>query len=478
MLQSVLGILKNCVMGEIMTQDSIKWLEDIKTSKGKIRHLEKEISKLIASELSSESGEAIKPKDVRVTFGVEVEFFKVANDQSYFKRLRQIYRADREGKDLDELYKEKFLPKEARAKNMQKNVPKYFKVPEWLNTRPKLLQITKEPLYTHNIGNHVILEETEEGYFKKTGFEKVAYGQGELVTPPLRPSNIAPYLIQSINTLVHSAKDFGLKRFNFRTKPQSDVLTNSTHVNIVIGLRGKDEQGNPTFKNLFSRDDLNPEASENKDPTEISQLGLHISHKLLNFIDEAMLVLAPISNCYDRFSLQNPVGPNFNGFSPYRETGNYGTCMWRGAGRRCARRETHGTSEEKKDSGPLRLEARLNSNEALGHPNKKAYPEQAALCYEMIELYMHSIHEGLKSWIEQKKSNGTELTEQDLHEKKSELPIDVGEARDTFRESTLVKSIYADRIPRMLERYRELAKIIDLDNSPTAGTRGPQENRR
>jgi len=30
----------------------------------------------------------------------------------------------------------------------------------------------------------------------------------------------------------------------------------------------------------------------------------------------------------------------------------------------------------------------------------------------------------------------------------------------------------------MLERYRELAKIIDLDNSPTAGTRGPQENRR
>lgn len=352
--------------------------------------------------------------DLQQLVGNELEWIAVAGEEAYYARL-EILRQGGEGQTVKG---DTYMPEGARIETVQK------KFTPSLKGVTRTVSVVPEPTRTQFATIRILVPEPESDVT-----EHWAMHQRELVWDPLPPV-IAPRVLFSISQiLIENPEEHELVRVDLSSKFGDAVYSSSIHQHhsmtaymlalLKSDLFSPEEKltllHNPVHDvpqdilaalgsdpgsfeenlqqlsiqhiaeldglevNLLSRSafDANAEA------TEISEFGLCLGYMHNLFLGECMFIAAPAEQSYERFNDQKGVAaPHFIGTFPRKSLANMGSALFRGDGR-----ISYGEydTEGKPDSGPLRFELRVMCPEAIGHPNKDAYPHQRAFPFEMQE---------------------------------------------------------------------------------------------
>jgi hypothetical protein len=384
----------------------------------------------------------------------------VAGEESFDKRTAQIKsaraKARKEAVSYEELLGkvDGYMPERAQREHLAEAFVTNFR-------NAAHCGVDAEPAYNLQIATERRF--TEDGPIQ----DLLALFQHEIVSPPRSPEGLPLYLAAIGQRIIDQAPDFDLKRAEIRTQIH-DMSCSSLHFHISLwGMRDN------TWSNLLERDSFPDEKGKKKrDSTALSQLALSIGFSINQFLRDHVYLFAPTDEAYVRFSDSQFVGTSHIGFSRRKERFNMGSAMYRGAGRETFRKEdAHGQP----DTGPLRIELRLCDVGAIGHPNKRAYPEQLAAPYEITEALLQMIRRGVSSWGENRRIAAIEarplepMTEESLYQQHYPLPSTREEAWGRLQQA--VKSeggayITSKRLKEIEARSARHRTINTLDNKP------------
>lgn len=436
--------------------------EYLDSSIGRIRKIEEEVAEALF-----DFGVIDGPILVRI--GSELEFYNIAGEDSFAKRLKQIDKASREGAKEGSSYEallakdDSFMPLTARKEKLTAAFRTQL-LTEGDSRGAQHVWVDAEPAYKLGIA-------TERG-FSPDGthdeIDRIAIFQHEIVSPPRRPEALPVYLAALGQRIIDKAPDYGLKRSEIVTDIH-DMSCSSLHFHIsLVGSKDGREI------NLLERDSF-PEERKGKrgtDPSIPSQLALHIAYAMNDFLREHVYLFAPTEDAYDRFSDKHFVGTSFIGFRPRKQRFNMGSAMFRGAGRETFRKEDPNGSP---DQGPLRIELRIADVGAIGHPNKRAYPEQFMAPFDVTEALMYILRKGTLAWADSRRLatiEGREITpktEVALYEQYHDLPSTPGEAAQLLRQASKRegdKFLGPKRAEQIIARGITQQAINTLDKKP------------
>lgn len=403
-------------------------------------------------------------QDLEVAIGIELEFTKLAGQAAYLERIEELLHKIQSNTNYLEDKSESYMPLRARSEELDK---KFMPHPSIQSKRNYRTRIVQEPSYPQNTGQFNKLIDAG-GFLRKSEPERVALSQGEIVSYPLSPFAAARWLCVMPEKMVKLATEYDLKRVTIKTRVNSEMLSNSIHLNMSVLAYQKHKDGVVTALNLFADTHNNT----------LSDLAICYSYVRNAFAKKAYLIFAPTEDCYQRFN--DDVGPSHIGYFKRRESGNFGGAAWRGEGRNFNRQELK--ENGKVDKGILRHEERLPCVESIGHPNKTAYPEQQCLAYELVESQLYVLHKAISLWVGLK--NDTErgditpiLRECKIYSEQAKVLHNVKEAEKLFLESAVVNEAFGDRKYRMVERYESLQRLNKRDFSSIVAERGQHINR-
>jgi hypothetical protein len=402
-------------------------------------------------------GEKLGFSDMRVRIGTELEFYVVAGSKSYRKRAQQVLKAERYAEkvrvnalksgqskpDADAIYSTAFeealgkvdtyMPKAAQISSLNKA----FRNAVGL-TQAKVVRVDAEPAYktAHEI----------ERRFSKDGkvqfSDPIALFQAELVSPPRSPRGLPLYLAAIAQRVIDAAGRYGLTAksgFN-RAEIVTDLYDMScSSLHMHVSVMGKREG---EWISLMERDTFPEErGTRTRDRSHVSQLGLHIGAAFNEFLRDHVYLFAPTTDAYQRFSPKHFVGTTHIGFSRRKARLDMGSAIFRGAGRRAYREEDE-RGRPDTENEPLRIELRLPDVGCIGHPNKRAYPDQLRACFDVAEGLLHAVCEGTQRYAESLRvpilegRTPEQLTEQALYQQWYRLPQTAGEAAKLLLEAS------------------------------------------
>lgn len=403
-----------------------------------------------ASEILKELG--VIAGEIFARIGPELEFFSIAGEESSNRRMRQLIKAT----DDDTLSRDdSFMPKKAQAKNLTK-------VFDTGLTYAKHVIVDQEPAYRLGVAREISF--SRDGKTKSA--ENIAIFQHEIVSPPRRLPGFPLWANTIGQRIIDEAANYDLKRTEIVTTLH-DMSSSSLHMH--LSLEGF---ANGKMINLMSRDSFPDEKKTRKNnPGAPSQLALHIGSALNEFLRDYIYLFAPTEDAYVRFSDKQFVGTSFIGFRARKERFNMGSAMFRGAGRSTFREED---TEGVPDTGPLRIELRVADVGAIGHPNKRAYPEQAIAPYYIAEAIAYVIKQGVESYrqsIQDREVHGRSnppLTEDGLYQKTYPLPRSPGEAAERMRQALRNGETFLtqERLDEITARGFRQQFINELDKKP------------
>lgn len=389
--------------------------------------------------------------------GSELEFYTIAGEKSFKRRLRQIYQASipPESEQVFESALAKddsYMPAKARSDSLTRAFNTGFEGAHHVI-------VDKEPAYKLGIA-------TERGFSldgKEEFIQNIALFQHEIVSPPRRLRGLPIWLNVIGQRIIDDAPNYDLQR--------AEVVTtlhemSSCSLHLHISLTGQRE-GKEI--NLMSRDSFPEEKGKRKnDPSAPSQLALHVANAINEFLNDYIYLFAPTEDAYVRFSDKQYVGTSFIGFRARKERFNMGSAMFRGGGRETYREED---SKGTPDKGPLRIELRVPDVGSIGHPNKRAYPEQMLAPFDVAEALAYMLKKGIDSYrrsVIQRKVEGRThrpLTEDALYEKVYDLPRSPGEAAERMRQAQKRGEgfLTPKRLERIIERGLRQQDINALD---------------
>ena len=439
--------------------------EQVKNAELRITKLEREISSILTNL-------GLIDSTATIGLGPELEFYSIAGEESFGKRINQINKAHSEATKLGSSYEEllakddSYMPKSARFEALTNA----FKTK--LHNADHVI-VDREPGYRLGVAN--------ENSYTKDGLERImsriALFQHEIVSPPRSPQGLPVFLAAIGQRIIDKASEFGLLRAEILTDLH-DMSCSSLHLH--LSLFG-DKNGQAI--NLMQRDSFPDEKGRKKCASEApSQLALHIAHASNEFLRDYIFLFATTEQAYDRFSDKHFVGTSFIGFRPCKHRFNMGTAMFRGAGRRSHRPED---TKGEPDTGPLRIEFRMPDVGCIGHPNKRAYPDQFIAPYDITEALLYIVKRGVESYansilltqVEGRELNS--LTEASLYEKHYPLPATVEDAILAMRQAVKRDAepfLSSKRIDAILARTSLQEEINALDRKPNL-LRGQHINR-
>lgn len=399
---------------------------------------------------------------LRIRVGSELEFYNIAGEESFRKRMEQLYSADVNSSKENELgsfeaklgKSDSFMPEKAQCVELDKA---FFN----RHRSSKLVQVLPETAFNLQIAT--------ERFYPSVGqnaeISNIAIFQPEIVSPPRTLYGLGTWLATIGQRIIDKSKDYGLMRSEII--PHFDNMSSSGLHFHLSALGRKD--GKPV--NIMQRDSFPlDKKSKKKNPAAISQLGFHIAHAINAFLKDNIYLYAPTNRAYDRFSDLHAVGTSFIGFSPRRVRLDQGSAIFRGSGRKTYREnDLNGMP----DTGPLRIELRVPDVGCIGHPNKRLYQDQLTAPYDVIESLAYMLLSGVKSWeksrIKAIKGNpGVLKTESALYESREDLPQSAGEAARIMLEGTKKDDSFLTlkRAKLIAARGFRQQEIDDLDRSP------------
>jgi hypothetical protein len=405
---------------------------------------------------------AVIDSPLRIRVGSELEFYTIAGEKSFGRRLRQLHRADdssskngEPGSFERELAKnDSFMPKQAQCVELDKAFFTRLETAESVRVVPETafnLQIATERFYPR-IGQDAEIS-------------NIAIFQPEIVSPPRTLLGLGTWLATVGQRIIDKSKDYGLVRSEIITHFEN-MSSSGLHFHLsALGSKDGKEV------NIMQRDCFPTEkGNQKRNPAAISQLGFHVAHAINAFLKDNIYLYAPTSRAYERFTDLHAVGTSFIGFSPRRVRLDQGSAIFRGSGR-----ETYRENDEKgkADTGPLRIELRVPDVGCIGHPNKRLYQEQLTAPYDVVESLAYMLMSGVKDWeqarIKALKGNpGVTKTEAALYETRYEFPRSAGEAARNMLESAKKADgfLTPKRARLIAARGFRQQEIDDLDRSP------------
>lgn len=395
--------------------------------------------------------------EIRVRIGTELEIYLVAGAASYRRRASQVLKAERHANkvrknalksgdkriDADAIFSaafeealgkvDSYMPKRAQIESLNKMFRDAVRL-----EHAKVVRVDAEPAYktAHEIERRF----SADG---KTEYsDPIALFQAELVSPPRTPRGLPLYLAAIGQRIIDSPGRFGLteksgfKRAEIVTDLY-DMSCSSLHMHVSVMGRRDGE-----WFSLMERDSFPEErGTRSRDRTQLSQLGLHIAGAFNDFLRDHVYIFAPTTDAYQRFSPKHFVGTTHIGFSRRKSRLDMGSAMFRGAGRHVFREEDKRGSPDS-DHEPQRIELRIPDVGCIGHPNKRAYPDQLTACYDVVEAIMHGVCNGAQRYNEFLRVSLVEgrtpdrLTEQALYQQWHKLPPTADEAARTLLEAS------------------------------------------
>ncbi len=396
--------------------------------------------------------------DIRV--GSELEFYTIAGEKSFKRRLRQIADASKppESEQTFEASLAKddsYMPRKARSDKLSSA---FYTGIQHANH----VTIDREPAYKLGIAT--------ERRFSLDGREDViqniALFQHEVVSPPRRLPSLPVWLATIGQRIIDEAHQYDLQRAEIvTTLHEMSSCSLHFHISLQGCLKGKSI-------NLMARDGFAKEKGRRKsDPGIPSQLALHIADAVNDFLKDYIYLFAPTEDAYVRFSDKQYVGTSFIGFRERKERFNMGSAMFRGGGRETFREED---TSGQPDGGPLRIELRVPDVGAIGHPNKRAYPEQILAPFDIAEALAYMVRKGVESYsksISEREVHGRNhppLTEEALYQKNYDLPRSPGEAAERMRQAQKSGEGFftPKRLERVIQRGLRQQDINALDKKP------------
>lgn len=407
---------------------------------------------------------------VSIKIGSELEFYNVAGPESFTKRTRQLAKAN-DASDGGERFEaalakdDSFMPKKAQQPYLSSAFKTGFR-------QAQHVDVHSEPGYNAQIAT--------ERNFSKDGrteeINRIAIFQHEIVSPPRDIKGLAPWLSAIAQRVIDKAPDYDLKRSQFTTTLH-DMSSSSLHFHISMNgsKNGKEF-------NLLSRDAFPEDKGKRKaDPKAPSQLALHTAQAINDFLKDYVYIFAPVEEAYERFRDQQFVGTSFIGFGPRKERFNMGSAIFRGEGREVFRAED---TAGKPDAGPLRIELRVPDVSSMGHPNKRAYPEQMMAPYDVTEAMMFMLYKGVENWAHDREAALQNKpivakTEDALYQQRYDLPVTVEKAAANLMnaQKSNEEFLTAERASIITDRGWRHQHLNDLDAKPNL-PRGQNQDRR
>jgi hypothetical protein len=443
-----------------------------------------------------EEGVLTDPKQLVVCMGTEIEFNKVFvsekgddfDNSPYRKRnLQVITDPEKNIGSRDEL----FIPEAARSENIDLLFigNQFIKNPVDKNRNRG--RMTVEPAFKNNTATLDVCA-WDPDFVSKTWQKPVyaAYAQSEVISPVLTHNGIGNWMEKTPNTIVKEAHKFEIGRVDFTSKTDDQSLfPNSIHLSISISSARLEDVKKGFYTklensiNLLNELDM-CESKDEKSYQRPSQFALAIANIRNKIVSEAFLMYAPTEKAYRRFDLNDVGAPKHIGFFPQRKMLDFGGAAFRGADIRFSRPEDtfKGT-----DKGPLRIEERIICPEAIGHPNRDAYPDQALMAHELVEMQAYILFKGTQEWQKNRKA-GVLLRYEDLLNQKPPIPKNKGIAENLFANSVYVKEMFSDsleglydniphnkaRYARVINRHGKLERILEIDNYTATKNHGPE----
>jgi hypothetical protein len=405
--------------------------------------------------------------NAKVNFGIELEFYKKAGEEYFWRRSDLMRLQNAMQKFIDVEYKhEQHMPFLAHTSAMNRmfaiNEKKYYSSENRKAEKDKYLKTKSSVEPLAGLGQLLFNraeKDPESGHWVRASKPDL-YGlsQGELEFHPSSPLAAPNLLNVGAQKLIYNAKSLGLEEIVLTTSGPN-MSPNSVHWN--VSLMTFDKSNNP-LHNLFQKGAYNDELSnDGSNAKDLSDFALIFSAVRNNFIKNGGAYLfASTRDCYRRFNKSEPSGPNHLGFFSRREYSNNGGCAWRGDGIVFSR-----INSEKPDNGPRRFEERASG--ICWHPNIELYPEQKNTNYEFVELYMKMLNIAAEAWQERRHAIARgdaveELHVNDLYKKESHInaPKNFHDAKEQFLNSTLMKMTFGNRRNDMVEARARVGEII------------------
>ena len=463
---------------------------DLEISKGRRDWYFKKISEILAEENIISD-----PRQLRINMGVESEFFKVFESEIDAKDEESSYkRRHQQVKENPEYYYktkgEEHIPAPSKSEFLDTlfSGNKRALYPE--NREKNRTTVTVEPALLGGTETLTRLEMSKKLGSQQLSLYHAAYSQGEIISPILTYKSAGGWMEKIPNTVVKESKKYLIDRVDFNSKTDGmNLLPNSIHMNISVSYVKKEDLYKPYLErlenstNLLSQEGFRESANEDAKKLP-SQIALAIGFFRNKFVNEAFLMYAPTKKAYSRFDENDIAAPKHMGFFPQRKLGEFGGIAFRGAGIRFSRPEDNTKSADK---GPLRIEERIICPEAMGHPNRDTYPDQALMAHELVEMQMYILYKGVKNW-QKNKRDGVTLKYEELLNQQPTIPEDLTNAFNRFNNSNLVKEFLSQslmedmnfdipknegRLSRVIERHGRLQKILRKDNYIGTPNRGP-----
>jgi hypothetical protein len=419
-----------------------------------------------------ESKIAENPKDIKLTIGTEIEMNIIAGGEAYSSRLLKLLHNDTKaarGEDIEDKFDDSYMPKPAQFANINEKYLSHVNklgIPKGKQTRVDLESTHRDDQLVSDTNITKDLEVIERN----------AASQIELVSFPSSPKGAAAWASGAMQAMMDRIEDLGIKRIETGSYVGNGLKASGIHLNSVVSVGDR---------NLMSASGFSGTKVEGDHvDTRLSEFALLIMRESNKFMNEGgTLIFAPAEHSYARYTDKAVTGPKHVGFETEKRFGEYGTVMGRGNERLSGNPHIY-SDEERKDSGPMRVEFRAVMTEAIGHPNKKAYPNQKAFAPRAIEAYTYIIAnaaEKLRDRILAREGgkNVPELTEQALIKEKFELIQDYRTADRAFRKETRkeegnLHKLYDGRVAIILAQSKELNKIMKLDSHPYEEERKPK----
>ncbi len=461
----------------IFTDDKVKRIfrntsefKDVELDSATVSYITKRlntIAKLEARLNKTLMEQGIIDEPVQIKIGAEIEFYTVAGKDHAVKRLRQLAETletqPTEEQAIAALGKDDhYMPEASQAKNLNTAFKTTLR-------NAKHVEVHLEPAYKIAVATE---RNQPEKKSDATTPEVVTMFQNEIVSPPRNIYAVGQWLNALTQRVIDKAPEYGLKRTQFTTTLH-DMSPSSIHFHISV----KGKKDGKTF-NIMSRDDLPQEKGRKRaDPQQVSQIGLHIAHAMNDYLRDNIYMFTPTADAYGRFEEARAMGPKFIGFIERRKFFGMGSAMFRGEGRHTYRKEAdYGVP----DTGPLRIELRIPDVGCIGHPNKRAYQQQMAAPYDIMEALIYMLQQGVEHWgKEQEKLPRYQqtLTEEELYKTRDPLPKNIEEARERFRAAPSDGLYSKARKALLLERGAQLQRINEKDWHPKSGVSGQHIDR-